>query len=135
MCVCVCVLTSIKLYFRFISGRSCTGGLKKTRPWRGRCRAGYSNTGGPPLPRKRAPLHKKVVDLNQEAKLKVLPFFFTPYYMLTLHEQTPAQHSFYEYTRHAYSKAYQIWLWYAMCGIMLSTPDLGPLFAQPKHST
>ena len=28
--------------------------------WRGRCRAGFSNTGGPPLPRKRAPLQKKV---------------------------------------------------------------------------
>ena len=26
---------------------------------RGRCRAGYSNTGGPPLPRKRAPFPKK----------------------------------------------------------------------------
>ena len=37
----------------------CTGGLTKLRPWRGRCRAGYSNTGGPPLPRKRAPLTKK----------------------------------------------------------------------------
>ena len=36
-----------------------TGGLTNPRPWRGRCRAGYSNTGGPPLPRKRAPLTKK----------------------------------------------------------------------------
>ena len=36
-----------------------TGGLTNPRPWRGRCRAGYSNTGGPPLPRKRAPLQKK----------------------------------------------------------------------------
>ena len=36
-----------------------TGGLTKPRPWRGRCRAGYSNTGGPPLPRKRAPSSKK----------------------------------------------------------------------------
>ena len=35
------------------------GGLTNPRPWRGRCRAGYSNTGGPPLPRKRAPLQKK----------------------------------------------------------------------------
>ena len=35
-----------------------TGGLRNPRPWRGRCRAGYSNTGGPPLPRKRAPLQK-----------------------------------------------------------------------------
>ena len=35
-----------------------TGGLTNPRPWRGRCRAGYSNTGGPPLPRKRAPLQK-----------------------------------------------------------------------------
>ena len=36
-----------------------TGGLTNPRPGRGRCRAGYSNTGGPPLPRKRAPLQKK----------------------------------------------------------------------------
>ena len=36
-----------------------TGGLTNPRPWRGRCRAGFSNTGGPPLPQKRAPLQKK----------------------------------------------------------------------------
>ena len=36
-----------------------TGGLTNPRPWRGRCRAGYSNTGGPPLPQKRAPYTKK----------------------------------------------------------------------------
>ena len=35
------------------------GGLTNPRPWRGRCRAGCSNTGGPPLPRKRAPFTKK----------------------------------------------------------------------------
>ena len=35
-----------------------TGGLTNPCPWRGRCRPGYSNTGGPPLPRKRAPLQK-----------------------------------------------------------------------------
>ena len=35
-----------------------TVGLTNPRPWRGRCRAGYSNTGGPPLPRKRAALQK-----------------------------------------------------------------------------
>ena len=29
-----------------------TGGLTNPRPWCGRCRAGYSNTGGPPLPRR-----------------------------------------------------------------------------------
>ena len=32
--------------------RVTTGGLINPRPWRGRCRVGYSNTGGPPLPRK-----------------------------------------------------------------------------------
>ena len=37
-----------------------TGGLTNPRPWRGRYRAGCSNTGGPPLPRKRAPLQKKM---------------------------------------------------------------------------
>ena len=36
-----------------------TGGLTNPCPWRGRCRAGFSNTGGPPLPRKRAPFTKK----------------------------------------------------------------------------
>ena len=48
-----------------------TGGLTNPRPWRGRCRAGFSNTGGPPLPRKRAPLQKKAClsggPLEQEA--------------------------------------------------------------------
>ena len=39
-----------------------TGGLINPCPWRGRCRAGYSNTGGPPLPRKRAPCKKPVQD-------------------------------------------------------------------------
>ena len=37
-----------------------TGGLTNPRPWRGRCRAGYSNTGGPPWPQKRAPLQKSL---------------------------------------------------------------------------
>ena len=36
-----------------------TGGLTNPRPWRGRCGASFSNTGGPPLPRKRAPFSKK----------------------------------------------------------------------------
>ena len=40
------------------------GGLTNPCPWSGRCWAGYSNTGGPPLPRKRAPLQKKPVVLN-----------------------------------------------------------------------
>ena len=35
------------------------GGLTNPRPWRGRCRAGYSATSGPPLPQKRAPFSKK----------------------------------------------------------------------------
>ena len=38
-----------------------TGGLINPRPWRGRCRAGFSNTGGPPLPQKRTPPSKKAV--------------------------------------------------------------------------
>ena len=41
-----------------VGGVGHTDGLKKTRPWRGRCRAGCSITGGPPLPRKMAPLVK-----------------------------------------------------------------------------
>ena len=38
-----------------VGGVGYTGGLTNPRPWRGRCQAGYSNTGGLPLPRKRAP--------------------------------------------------------------------------------
>ena len=49
-----------------------TGGLTNPRPWRGRCRAGYSNTGGPPLPRKRAPLQKKRAN-NKQSNLSVYP--------------------------------------------------------------
>ena len=40
-----------------------TGGLTNPRTWRGRFRAGSSNTGGPPLPRKRAPFTKKCAPL------------------------------------------------------------------------
>ena len=52
-----------------IKYKQSTGGLTNPRPWRGGCRAGYSNTGGPPLPRKRAPSSKmykqcKVSGLN-----------------------------------------------------------------------
>ena len=52
-----------------------TGGLTSPRPWRGRCRAGYSNTGGPPLPRKRAPLQKNpqlktIYTKKEEPKMK-----------------------------------------------------------------
>ena len=43
-----------------VGGVGHTGGLTNPRPWHGRCRAGFSNTGGPPLPRKRAPLQKRV---------------------------------------------------------------------------
>ena len=46
-----------------------TGGLTNPHPWRGRCRAGYSNTGGPPLPRKRAPLQKKTLEEFQTIKI------------------------------------------------------------------
>ena len=48
-----------------------TGGLINPRSWRGRCRAGYSNTGGPPLPRKRAPCQKKC-DLTKFSIFKLL---------------------------------------------------------------
>ena len=41
-----------------VAGVGHTCGLTNPRPWRGRCRANYSNTGGPPLPQKRAPLQK-----------------------------------------------------------------------------
>ena len=36
-----------------------TGGLINPRPWQRRCPSGYSNTGGPPLPRKRVSLRRK----------------------------------------------------------------------------
>ena len=45
-----------------IKSMKITGGLTNPRPWRGRCRAGFSNTGGPPLPRKRAPSQKKIYE-------------------------------------------------------------------------
>ena len=41
-----------------------TGGLTNPRPWRGRCRAGFSNTDGPPLPQKRAPYKKSVESIE-----------------------------------------------------------------------
>ena len=44
-----------------VGGVGHTGGLTNPRPWRGRCRAGYSNTCQPPLPRKRAPFQKKTL--------------------------------------------------------------------------
>ena len=40
-------------------GEGHTGGVTNPRPWRGRCRSGSSNTGGPPLPQRRAPFTKK----------------------------------------------------------------------------
>ena len=40
------------------------GGLTNPRPRPGRCRAGYFNTGGPPLPRKRAPSQKRTRPLT-----------------------------------------------------------------------
>ena len=52
---------------------SFTGGLTNPRPWRGRCRAGYSNTGGPPLPQKRAPLQKRQIKSVIESDFQ---FFF-----------------------------------------------------------
>ena len=40
------------------------GGLINLRPRRGQCRAGLSDTGGPPMPRKRAPRQKKTYQLG-----------------------------------------------------------------------
>ena len=40
------------------------GGLMNPSPWHGRCRADYSNTCGPPLPQKRAPLQKRICKLS-----------------------------------------------------------------------
>ena len=42
-------------------------GLINPCPWRERCRAGYSNTGGPLLPRKRAPCQKNVKKREQKS--------------------------------------------------------------------
>ena len=47
------------------------GGLTNPRSWRGRCRAGCSNAGGPPLPRKRAPLQKRLAEIIQEAQMNL----------------------------------------------------------------
>ena len=38
------------------------GGLTNPRPGRGQCRAGPSDTGGSPMPRKRAPCQKKMLN-------------------------------------------------------------------------
>ena len=59
------------------------GGLINPRPWRGRCRAGYSNTGGPPLPRKRAPLQKKSADLTCCIDTKYNQYFHLGWAVLT----------------------------------------------------
>ena len=48
------------------------GGLINLRPRRGRCRANFSNTGGPPLPRKRSPFQKKFEPIEIKKSL-----FFT----------------------------------------------------------
>ena len=37
------------------------GGLINPRPWRGQYRAGFSNNGGSPKPRKRAPCQKNYI--------------------------------------------------------------------------
>ena len=52
-----------------------TGGVIYPRPWRRRCRASYSNTGGPPLPRKRGALSKKAKKL----RLTIPKLFFFPW--------------------------------------------------------
>ena len=42
------------------------GGLINPRPWRGRCRAGYSNNGGPPLASKRPVKKEHQVEISIE---------------------------------------------------------------------
>ena len=49
------------------------GGLINPRPWRGQYRAGFSNTGGSPKPRKRAPCQKKNTCFN--LLLNLLTFY------------------------------------------------------------
>ena len=44
-------------------------GLTNPRPWRGRCQAGYSNTGGPPLPQKRVPFQKRTKDHRDKTNI------------------------------------------------------------------
>ena len=44
-----------------VGGVGHTAGLTNPRPWRGRCRAGCSNTGGPPLPSKEGAINKKTL--------------------------------------------------------------------------
>ena len=47
------------------------GGLINPRPWRGQYQAGFSNTGGSPKPRKRAPYQKKTLLNFVKKKLAV----------------------------------------------------------------
>ena len=46
------------------------GGLINPRPGRGQYRASFSNTGGSPKPRKRAPCQKKIIQVHVQ-KFKV----------------------------------------------------------------
>ena len=65
-----------------VGGVGHAGGLTNPRIWRGRCGAGYSNTGGPSLPRKRAPSQKsrdpKCFERSITAGELVLYFPFLP---------------------------------------------------------
>ena len=65
-----------------------TGGLTNPRPWRGRCRAGSCNTGGPPLPQKRAPLQKgnKTIYSSTLYNNNFICFNIYPFLSLTLAE-------------------------------------------------
>ena len=54
-----------------VGGVGHTGGLTNPRPWRGRCRASCSNTGVPPLPRKRVPYQKNLLPKSQPKTLGI----------------------------------------------------------------
>ena len=55
--------------------RGAHGWLNKPGPWRGRCRDGSSNTGGPPLPRKRVPYNVEKSGQKSSQRLSISDTF------------------------------------------------------------
>ena len=60
-------------------------GLTNPRAWRGRCRAGFSNTGGPSSPRKRASFTKKCpIQVLTELNSMLLNYFQVDKYVQSI---------------------------------------------------
>ena len=66
------------------------GGLINPRPGRGQDRTGFSNTGGSPKPRKRAPCQKKILPFLQTIRTLLIP---DPLYSILIEESTCCLHA------------------------------------------